>query len=106
VEGCGLHKEKKWRGLCTSLPFFFPETEQEGEGNGRMGGRPGHGRRSPGAWQRPGRRGKWRGDRGGPIPAITSCGDGLRRAVHGDGWWLAMVSGDGELQREVEEGRC
>jgi hypothetical protein len=38
VEGCGLHKKKKWRGLCTSLPFFFLDTEQEGEGNGRMGG--------------------------------------------------------------------
>jgi hypothetical protein len=38
VEGCGLHKKKKWRELCTSLPFFFLETEQEGEGNGRMGG--------------------------------------------------------------------
>jgi hypothetical protein len=32
--------------------------------------------------------------------------DGLRRGVHGDGWWPAMVSGGGELQREVEEGRC
>jgi hypothetical protein len=30
VEGCGLHKKEKWRGLCTSLPFFFLETEQEG----------------------------------------------------------------------------
>jgi hypothetical protein len=60
----------------------------------------------PGAWQHPGRRGKWRGGRGGPIPALTSCGDGLRRAIHGDGWWPAMVSGSGELQREVEEGRC
>jgi hypothetical protein len=30
----------------------------------------------------------------------------LRRAVHGDGWWPAIVSGGGELQREVEEGRC
>jgi hypothetical protein len=38
MEGCGLHKEEKWRGLCTSLPFFFLETEQEGEGNGRRGG--------------------------------------------------------------------
>jgi hypothetical protein len=43
---------------------------------------------------------------GGPIPALTSCGDSLQRAVHGDGWWPAMVSGGGELQREVEEGRC
>jgi hypothetical protein len=25
-------------GLCTSLPFFFLETEQVGEGNGRSGG--------------------------------------------------------------------
>jgi hypothetical protein len=25
-------------GLCTSLPFFFLEIEQEGEGNGRRGG--------------------------------------------------------------------
>jgi hypothetical protein len=24
-------------GLCTSLPFFFLETEQEGEGNSRRG---------------------------------------------------------------------
>jgi hypothetical protein len=38
VEGCGLHKKEKWRGLCTSLPFFFLETEKVGEGNGRMGG--------------------------------------------------------------------
>jgi hypothetical protein len=53
-----------------------------------------------------GRREKRRGGRGGLIPVITSCGDGLRRAVHGDGWWLAMVSGGGELQHEVEEGRC
>jgi hypothetical protein len=37
MEGCGLHKEKIWRGLCTSLPFFFLEIEQEGEGNGRRG---------------------------------------------------------------------
>jgi hypothetical protein len=37
VEGCGLHKEEKWRGLCTCLPFFFLETEQEGEGNSRRG---------------------------------------------------------------------
>jgi hypothetical protein len=37
MEGCGLHKEEKWRGLCTSLPFFFLETEQEEEGNGRRG---------------------------------------------------------------------
>jgi hypothetical protein len=37
VEGCGLHKEEKWRGLCTSLLFFFLETEQEGVGNGRRG---------------------------------------------------------------------
>jgi hypothetical protein len=36
--GCGRHKEKKWRGLCTSLPFFFLEIEQEGEGNGRREG--------------------------------------------------------------------
>jgi hypothetical protein len=36
VEGFELHKEK-WRGSCTSLPFFFLEIEQEGEGNGRMG---------------------------------------------------------------------
>jgi hypothetical protein len=42
----------------------------------------------------------------GPVPALTSCGDGLRRAVHGDGWWPAMVSGGGELQLEVEEGKC
>jgi hypothetical protein len=105
VEGCGLHKEEKWRGFCTSLPFFFCETEQEGEGNGRRGAaRP----RVParGAWQHLGRRGKWRGGRGGLIPALTSCGDGPQRAVHRDGWWLAMVSGGGELQREVEEGRC
>jgi hypothetical protein len=38
MEGCGLHKEDKWRGLCTSLPFFFLEIEKEGERNGRMGG--------------------------------------------------------------------
>jgi hypothetical protein len=38
VEGCGLHKNEKWRGLCTSLPFFFLETEQDREGNCRMGG--------------------------------------------------------------------
>jgi hypothetical protein len=37
MEGCILHKEERWRGLCTSLPFFFLETEQEG-GNGRRGG--------------------------------------------------------------------
>jgi hypothetical protein len=37
VEGYRLHKEEKWRGLCTSLPFFFLKTEQEGEGNGRRG---------------------------------------------------------------------
>jgi hypothetical protein len=37
VEGCGLHKKEKWRGLCTSLPFFFLETEQEGEGNDTRG---------------------------------------------------------------------
>jgi hypothetical protein len=37
MRGCGLHKEEKWRGFCTSLPFFFLETEQEGEGNGRRG---------------------------------------------------------------------
>jgi hypothetical protein len=42
----------------------------------------------------------------GLISALTSCGDGLRKDVHGDGWWPAMVSGGGELQREVEEGRC
>jgi hypothetical protein len=30
MEGCGLHKEERWRELCTSLPFFFLETEQEG----------------------------------------------------------------------------
>jgi hypothetical protein len=55
-----------------------------------------------------GRGGGENGDeaKGGPILAITSCGDSLRRAVHGDGWWLAMVSGGGKLQREVEEGRC
>jgi hypothetical protein len=105
VEGYGLHKEEKWRGLCTSLPFFFLETELEGEGNGRRG-RPRHACRPHGAWQRPGRRGKWRGGQGGPVPALTSCGDGLRRVVHGDGWWPAMVSGGGELQCEVEEGRC
>jgi hypothetical protein len=29
----------------------------------------------------------------------------LQRAVHGDGWWPAMVSGSDELQREAE-GRC
>jgi hypothetical protein len=60
----------------------------------------------PGAWQRPGRREKRRGGRWGPIPGLTSCRDGLRRAVHGDGWWPAMVSSGGELQHEVEEGRC
>jgi hypothetical protein len=27
-------------------------------------------------------------------------------AVHGDGWWAAMVSSGGELQCEVEEERC
>jgi hypothetical protein len=37
VEGCGLHKKEKWRRLCISLPFFFLETEYEGEGNGRRG---------------------------------------------------------------------
>jgi hypothetical protein len=40
VEDCGLHKEEKLRGLCTSLPFFFLETEQEAEENGRRGARP------------------------------------------------------------------
>jgi hypothetical protein len=34
----------------------------------------------------------------------TLCGDSLRRAVYGDGWWPAMVGGGGELQHEVEEG--
>jgi hypothetical protein len=29
------YKKEKWRGLCTSLPFFFLETEQEG---GTVGG--------------------------------------------------------------------
>jgi hypothetical protein len=106
VEGCGLHKKEKWRGLCTSLPFFFLETEQEEEGNGRMGGGQAMGAGPPGAWRRPGRRRKRRGGREGPIPALTSCGDGLQGAVHGDGWWPAMVSGGGELQREVEEWRC
>jgi hypothetical protein len=38
VEDCGLHREEKWRGLCTNLPFFFLEIEQEVEGNGRRGG--------------------------------------------------------------------
>jgi hypothetical protein len=38
VEGCGLHKEEKWRGLCTSLPFFFLETEYEGRCWGGVGG--------------------------------------------------------------------
>jgi hypothetical protein len=38
VEGYGLHKKKKWRGLCTSLPFFFLETEQEGEGGSQAMG--------------------------------------------------------------------
>jgi hypothetical protein len=83
--------------------FFLPRDRTGGE-RGTVGGGPGHGRRPPGAWRRPGRRGKWRGGRGGPIPALTSCGVGLRRAVYGDGWWPVMVSGGGELQREVEGG--
>jgi hypothetical protein len=37
ISCCRLHKEEKG-GLCTSRPFFFLETEQEGEGNGRRGG--------------------------------------------------------------------
>jgi hypothetical protein len=78
MEGCGLYKEEKWRGLCISLPFFFLETEQEGEGNGRGDGQ----------------------------------AMGASPLVHGNAWGggkngeEAMVSGGGELQREVEEGRC
>jgi hypothetical protein len=47
--------------------------------------------------------GEAEGSRFRPSPHV---GDGLRRAVHGDGWWPAMVSGGVELQCEVEEGRC
>jgi hypothetical protein len=91
------------RGLCTSLPFFFLETEQEGGGNGRRGAaRP---------WVRaPLVHGNARGggENGEEAEGVRfrPCGDGLQRAVHGDGWWPAMVSSGGELQREVEEGMC
>jgi hypothetical protein len=103
VEGCGLHKEEKWRGLCTSLPCFFLKTEQEGEGNGRRGvARPW----APAPWCMATLREEGKKER---RPRGSDSDPHLvrrRSTAHGDGWWPAMVSGGGELQREVEEGRC
>jgi hypothetical protein len=87
--------------------FLLPRDRTGGRrGTVGWGGSQAMGAGPPSAWRRPGRRAKWRGGRGGPIPALTLCGDCLRRAVHGDGWWPAMVSGGSEQPREVEEGRC
>jgi hypothetical protein len=38
VEGCGLHKKKKWRGLCTSLHFLLPQDRTGGGEEHRMRG--------------------------------------------------------------------
>jgi hypothetical protein len=88
------------------LPFFFLETEQEGEGNGRMGGTARPWEPAPWCMATPGEEEKTerrpRGSDFGPHLVRRRSTE----AVHRDGWWPAMVSGGGELQREVEEGRC
>jgi hypothetical protein len=101
--GCGLHKEEKWRGLCTSLPFFFLEIEQEGEGNGRRGGTARPWAPAPWCMTTPGEDGKTerrpRGSDSGPhlVRRWSTEGCPRRWVVGGNGErrWRAAARGRG-----------